>query len=107
MFALLEKFDTNLKKQLIMARDFNLDFDSRLYAKCGNPTTKKKSFAKLIELKENYDLCDIRRVRDTKTKQFTFGQKHSSGFIQSRHDYILISNTLQEFLIMTEILTPI
>ena len=30
MFVLLEKFDTNPKKQLIMAGDFNLFFDSKL-----------------------------------------------------------------------------
>ena len=34
-------------------------------------------------------------------------KKRSSGFIQRRLDYILVSNTLQEFLTMTEILTPI
>ena len=80
MFVLLEKFDINLKKQLIMAGDFNLLFDSKLDAQGGNPTIKKKSLAKLIELKENYDLCDTWRVRNTKSKRFTFTQKHSSGF---------------------------
>ena len=49
----------------------------------------------------------MERVRNTKFKQFTFMQKHSLGFIQYRFDYILISNTLQEFVTMTEILTPI
>ena len=46
-------------------------------------------------------------VRNTKTKQFTFTQKHSSGFTQQRLNYILISNTLQEFVNMTEILATI
>ena len=32
MFVLLEKFDTSSKKQLIMAGDFNLFFDSKLDA---------------------------------------------------------------------------
>ena len=68
---------------------------------------KKKSLAKLIELKESYDLCDIWRVRNMKSRQFTFTQQHSSGFIQRRLDYIFISNTLQELLTTTEILTPI
>ena len=62
---------------------------------------------KLIELKKIYDLCDIWRVRNTKPKRFTFTQKHSSGFIQRRLDYMFISKPLQEFVIMTEILTPI
>ena len=34
-------------------------------------------------------------------------QIHSSGFIQRRLDYILLSNTLQKFVTRTEILTPI
>ena len=37
-----------------MAGDFNLLFDSKLDAHGGNPTMKKKSLAKLIELKESY-----------------------------------------------------
>ena len=60
MFVLLKKFDTNKKNpQIIMAGDFNLLFDSKLDAQGGNPTVKKKSLAKLIELKESYDLCNI------------------------------------------------
>lgn len=39
-----------------MSGDFNLFFDSKLYAKGGNPTLKEKSLAKLFELKETYDL---------------------------------------------------
>ena len=45
-----------------------------------------KSLAKLIELKESYDICGICRVRNTKSKRFTFAQKHSSGFIQRKLD---------------------
>ena len=101
MFVLLEKFDTNRKKQLIMAGDFNLLFDSNLDAQGGNPTIKKKLLAKLFELKENYDLCDICRVENTKSKRFTFVQKHSSGFIQHRLDYMFISNTFQKLVTMT------
>ena len=104
---LLEDFDISLTKQLVMAGDFNLFFNSKLEAQGGNPTLKKKSLAKRIEFKETYDLCDIWRVRNTKSKRFTFTQKHSSDFIQRRLGYILISNNLQEFVTMTDILTPI
>ena len=72
MFELLEKFDKIQKNQLIMTGDFNLFFDLKLDAQGGNPTIKKKTLAKLIELKENYDLRDIWRVRNTKSKRFTF-----------------------------------
>ena len=90
-----------------MAKVFNLLFDSKLDAQGGNPTIKKKSLAKLIELKQSCDLCDIWRVRSMKSRQFTFTQKNSSGFIQRRLDYIFALNTLQELVTMTEILTPI
>ena len=70
--VLLEKFDKIQKNQLIMTGDFNLFFDLKLDAQGGNPTIKKKTLAKLIELKENYDLRDIWRVRNTKSKRFTF-----------------------------------
>ena len=43
-----------------MAGDFNSFFDSKLNAQGGNPTIKKKSLAKIIELKESYNLCDNR-----------------------------------------------
>ena len=107
LFALLKTFDINPNKHIIMAGDFNLFFNSNLDAAGGNPTLKKKSLAKLIELKEAYDLCDIWRVRNTKVKQFTFTQQHSSGFIQHRLDYFFISNGLQEFASTTDILTPV
>ena len=42
-----------------------------------------------------------------KSRRFTFAQKHSLGFIQRKIDYIFISNTLQELVTTTEILTPI
>ena len=35
-------------------------------------TLKINSLAKLIEFKASYDLSDIRRVRNTKSKWFTF-----------------------------------
>ena len=41
------------------------------------------------------------------SKRSTFIQKYSSSFFQRRLDYILISKTLQEFVTMPEILTPI
>ena len=90
-----------------MAGDFNILFDSTLDAPGGNPTMKKKSLVKLIERKESYDLCDISRVRNMKSRQFTFIQQHSSGVIQHRLDFIFVLNTLQELVTTTEMLTPI
>ena len=62
LFALLKTFDINPNKHIIMTGDFN----SKLNAAGGNPTLKRKSLAKLIELKEAYCLCDIWTIRNTK-----------------------------------------
>ena len=105
--SLLEKFDVTLEKNLILAGDFNLFLNSKLDAKGGKPAIKKKSLAKLIQLKESYDLCDIWRIRNPVTSTFTFRQKHSTGFIQRMFDYIFISNSLQEFVNDTRILTSL
>ena len=91
LFALLKTFDINPNKHIIMAGDFNLSFNSNLDAADGKPKLKRKSLAKLIELREGYDLCDIWRVTNTKVKEFTFTQQHSSGFIQRRLDYFFLS----------------
>ena len=107
LFVILKTSDIDPHKHLIMVGCFNLFFNSKLDAVGGNPTLKRKSLAKLIELKEAYDLCDIWRIRNTKVKQFTFTQQHSSGFIQCRLDYFFISNGLQEFASTTDILAPI
>ena len=67
----------------------------------------KKSSVKLIQLKESYDLYDICRIRNSVTRTFTCRQKHCAGFIQRRLDNIFISNSLQEFLNDTSILTSL
>ena len=41
-------------------------------------------------------LCDIWRIRNPKSKRFTFHQNHVSGRIQKRLDYFLISSFLQD-----------
>ena len=43
---------------------------------------QKKPLAKLIQLKESYDLCDIRRIRSPVRSIFALRQKHFAGFIQ-------------------------
>ena len=97
-----------MTKNLILAGDFNLFLNSKLDAKGGKPAfKKKKSLAKLIQLKESYDLCDIWRIRNPVTSAFTFRQKHCTEFIQRRLDYIFISNSLQKFVNDTSILTSI
>ena len=81
--SLLEKFDLSLEKNIILAGDFNLFLNSKLDAKGWKPAIKKKSLAKITQLKDSYDLCDIWRIRNPVTSTFTFRQKHSTGFINA------------------------
>ena len=41
------------------------------------------------------DLCDIWRIRNPKTKRYTFRQKYISDLFQRRLDYLCISNSMQ------------
>ena len=63
----------------------------------GKPILKEKSVARMVELKEEYDLCDIWRIRNSLEKSFTYRQNHSSGILNRRLVYIFTSNKLQEF----------
>ena len=99
---LLEKLDTSLKKfddinqkEIVLSGDFNLIFDPQLEADGGNPKLKKNSIARFIKIKETFDLIDIWRVRNKNAKKYTFRQRHASGFLQRRLDFIFVSNGLQ------------
>ena len=64
-----------------------------------------KSLAKLIQLKNSYNPCDIWRIRNLVTSTFTFKQKNCTGFFRRRLDIFFLSNSLQEFVNHTSILT--
>ena len=53
---------------------------------------------------EEYDLCNIWRIRNPSKKLYTFRENHSSGIINRRLDYIFILNKLQEFSNDTDII---
>ena len=69
---MLEKIDDINDKTIAFGGDFKLFFEAKLKAQGGNPALKKKSLAKLIQVKENFDLCDIWRIRNPNTKLYTF-----------------------------------
>ena len=58
------------KNHIVLAGDLNVFFDSKLEMKGGKPSLKQKSVAKLLELKEEYDLCDIWRIRNPTKKSY-------------------------------------
>ena len=104
---LLKDFEDFHDKKVIFAGDFNLIFDRNLESAGGNPLLKKHSLSEIIKLNENFNLCDIWRVRNPHKKLFTFRQKHFTGIIQRRLDYIFVSNVLQESVKKTEILNAL
>ena len=61
-----------INKNAILGSNFNLFFNTSLENQGENPILKKKSLKKLIDIKENLDLCDIWRIRNPKLKGFTF-----------------------------------
>ena len=94
---LMKKTTFSEENSKVLAVDLNILFDSKLETKGGKPSLKQKSVAELLELKEEYDLCDIWRRGNPTKKLYTFKQNHSSSIINRRLDHIFISNKLQEF----------
>ena len=91
-------------KKVVLAGDFNLFFDASLEASGGNPTLKKKSISKVLQLIEQHNLIDIWRIRNPILKRYTFRKNHFSRFIQRRLDYMFVSNNIQENIKDTNIL---
>ena len=92
---------------MIFSSEFNLIFDKNLKSAGGSPLLKKHSLSKIIKLNKNFNLCGIWRVGNPHKKLFTFRQKHFTGIIQQRLDYIFVSNSLQESVKKTEILNAL
>ena len=98
LHLLLDRLDIHQNERIILAGDFNLFLDTTLEAEGVSPCLKNKPAEKLIKAKEHFELCDIRRLRNPNAKQFTFRQRHASGFLQRRLDYFFISNSLQDLI---------
>ena len=96
LINILENSEDIQGKSVVLGGDFNVIFNPSLDSEGGKPVIKKRTIAKLIQITENLDLCDIWRIRNPKRRRFTFRQHHSTGFIQRRLDYFFISNSLQE-----------
>ena len=103
----IEQLDVDSETNMVLGGDFNFYFDKNLEAIGGNPQTKLKSLAAFLKIKEKYDLCDIWRIKHKKEKKYTFRQRHYSGYLQRRLDFIFISNQLQTMVNKSDILVAI
>ena len=83
---------------------FNVTFDSGLDCCGGNPT-QKESVKLIHDLRLDFNLVDIWRLRNPETKRFTWRQKNP--FIQRRLDYWLISDVCQEEIDKADIIPSI
>ena len=101
----IPKHDFDDDRYPILMGDLNLIFDIKLDALGGKPSLKKSSLSSFIKIKEKLDISDIFRIRNPKSKRFTFRQKNKSNErIHRRLDYIFLSNSLQEFAQKVEVL---
>jgi hypothetical protein len=73
--------------------------------KGGNPKRWNKAINELERLKQNWDLIDIWRVKNLNNREYTWRRKRP--IIQSRIDYWLISDSLQNYIQGTEIVPGI
>ena len=70
--TILLKFDTNEYNHIIFSGDFKFFFNASLEATRGNAKLKTHTSGRFLELKDKFDLCDIWRIKHSKTKNFTF-----------------------------------
>ena len=101
---LIENNYNNVEQKIVVGGDFNVTFDQDLDCSGGKPT-KKNSITCIEELRLNFDLVDIWRIRNPDCRRFTWRQK--SPFMQRRLDYWLISNNYQEEVVKADIVPSI
>ena len=99
-----ENFVVNKEQKIVIGGDFNTALDSDLDCSGGNPF-RKESVKNIQDLCLDYDLVDIRRIRDPETKRFTWRQRNP--LIQRRLDYWLISDVCQEDIEKPDIISSI
>ena len=102
LISLEELRESNYK--FLIGGDFNVALQPSLDCSGGN-TTLKESVKFLEDLLIQYDLVDIWRVRNPKTKKFTWHQRKT--IIQRRLDYWFISDLLQDDVAKIDIITSI
>lgn len=100
-----ETMDVTLTERLIIGGDWNCIQDINRDKKGGNKNITETIPKQLSELMSHYNLIDIWRLLNPKVDRYTFRQK--TPLIQTRLDYFLISNNLQDFIVNTNILPSI
>ena len=87
LINILQTFEDIQDKSVVLVGDCNVIFYPFLDLEGSKPVIKKRAIAKLVQITENLDLCDIWRICNPKRKRFFFRQHHYTGFIQGRLDF--------------------
>ena len=96
----ISSFDLSQNVRYIWGGDFNCHLTD-MDADGGRCIRKRRSVSKIEAIIDEYDLCDIWRVQNPKIHRFTW--RATNPLIQRRLDYFLISNSLQFYVLSTEI----
>ena len=72
LLTMMKTIDRNKNTNLLLAGDFNVFFYSNLECYGGILSFNQKSVAKLTELIQTFNLCDIWRIKNPKTKKVYF-----------------------------------
>jgi hypothetical protein len=88
-------------KFMIMGGDFNIIMNYSLDRAGGNVHQKAKAVDTVVKLMSHFDLSDIWRIRNPRLRKYTWRQRNP--LIQSRLDYWLISDGLQDFIRVCDI----
>jgi len=102
-----KKIEENIvgkESKIILGGDFNVTLDPVWDCSGGNQT-KKASVKYIEDLCLDFDLIDIRRIRNREVKRFTWRQ--NKPLIQSRLDLWLISDACQEDIEKSDITSSI
>ena len=104
ILSLLDESNCDSSSQLIVGGDFNVHLNAGLDNQ-GGRIEKKDSVKSITDIKLAYDLVDIRRIRNSDKRQYTWRQR--KPFVKRRLDYWLVSDCLQDLIEHTEIIPSI
>jgi exonuclease III len=93
---MISEIDNYDEKYIIMGGDFNFLMNLGLDRDGGNPSHNESVKRKINTFLNDFDLIDIWRIRNPYLRQFTWRQKNP--LVQSRLDFWLISNNLQDII---------
>lgn len=101
----MNSLNIDIKDNIIAGGDWNSIFNPELDKSGGKRECSNIASLKFFHIIDEFDLRDIWRLRNPTKKRFTFRQK--TPLVQTRLDYFLISNNIQEFVNEADIIPSV